>query len=112
MSDRQYEVGGERTNVPIRLWVAMAAGFVVWLLLVWYGTQVTVARTNREELIGVAIWGVAISFGGLFLVYTWTVAATIIERERLRSTLTRTLSLADQALDEARRLASTDTTRD
>ena len=45
--------------------------------------------------------GGAIVFGGLFLVYTWTVAAAIIERERLRSTLTRSLSLADQALEEA-----------
>jgi hypothetical protein len=112
MSDGRYEVGSERTDVPMRLWVAIAAGFVVWLLLVWYGTQLTVARTNREELIGVAIWGVAISFGGLFLVYTWTVAATIIERERLRSTLTRSLALADRVLEDARQLTSTDTTRD
>ena len=108
----QYEVGGDRRYAPLRLWVAMVAGFVAWLLLVWFGTEATLARTNRNELVGVAIWGVAIVFGGLFLVYTWTVAATIIERERLRSTLNRSLSLADQALEEARQLAATDATRD
>lgn len=112
MTDLRYEVGGDRTGVPLRLWVVMAAGFVAWLLLVWYGTESTLARTNRDELIGIAIWGVAIAFGGLFLVYTWTVAATIIERERFRSTVARSLSLADQALEEARQLAPTDATRD
>lgn len=99
----EYRLETDRQQVPVGLWVAMVAGFVGWLLLVWYGTTATLARTNHEDLVAVATWGVAIVVGGLFLVYTWTVVAAIIERERLRSTLARSLLLADQALKETQR---------
>ena len=66
-------------------------------------TESTLLRVNRDDLVAVAAWGVAVVFGGLFLVYTWTVIAAIVARERLGSTLKRSLSLADQALVEARR---------
>jgi hypothetical protein len=97
----EYRLETNRPQVPVGLLVAMVAGFAGWLLLVWYATASTLARTNHEELVVVATWGVAIVVGGLFLVYTWTVMAAIIERERLRSTLARSLLLADQALEEA-----------
>lgn len=82
-----------------------AAAFVAWLVLVWYATSTTIARTNREELLAVAMWGVAIVVGGLFLLYTWTVAVAIIERGRLRGTLDRATRLADETLTEGRSLA-------
>jgi hypothetical protein len=95
MRDLRDEVAGDSEQVRRRLWIVMAAGLVVWLLSVWYATAVTMAGTDPDELVGVAAWGVAIVFGGLFLVYTWTVLTAIIEGERLRSTVARGLSLAD-----------------
>lgn len=111
MTNVQSRLGDDRRQVSAGLWVVMVAGFVGWLLLVWYGTAATVARTNREDLVAVATWGVAVVVGGLFLVYTWTVVAAITERERLRATLTRSLSLADQALEEARQAEANDATQ-
>jgi hypothetical protein len=103
MSVSRQPVTDPQRVAPLRLWVAMARGLVLWLALVWYGTSATLVATDRDELATVATWGVAIVAGGLLLVYTWAVSAAIVERERLRGTLTRGLSLADQALDEARR---------
>jgi len=101
--DRKVSAGG--TGV-FSLRAAMVAGFIAWLLLVWYATDMTLARTDRDDLVRVSMWGMAIVFGGLLVIYTWTVAAGIIERERFRSTVERGLKLADQALEEARDLAS------
>jgi hypothetical protein len=88
----------------LSLRTGMLVVFVAWLLFVWYGTKMTIVQTQHTDLIRVAIWGVAIVFAGLLVTYTWTIAAAIIERERFRGTVERALKLADQALEEARRL--------
>jgi hypothetical protein len=107
MADARYDrqISGPSTTV-VSLRGAMVAGFVAWLLLVWYATNMTLARTDSDDLVRVSMWAVAVVFGGLLVIYTWTVATAIIERERFRSTVERGLKLADQALEEARDLAS------
>jgi cytochrome c biogenesis protein CcdA len=101
VSGAQFQLGDDQNNTAVGLRLAIAAGFVVWLGLIGVGIASTTAGLNRDELLRVAVWGVAIVAGGLFLVYTWTVAAAITERERLRGTIKRALALADRALEEA-----------
>lgn len=85
---------------------ATMAGFVAWLLLISIGT-VVLMRTSHDDLLRVTVWGVAVVVGGLFLVYTWSVATATIARERLRGTLKRSISLADEALRQAERATPT-----
>lgn len=103
MADTQIEFGGTEKNQGSRyLWIALAAGCVAWLYLIWLGTGATLSRVSHDELVIVAAWGVAIVFGGLFVVYTGTIVAGIHARQRLRSTLRRSMRLADEVLEEAR----------
>jgi hypothetical protein len=111
MSSGQLRLGDDRNDSTLALRLAIAAGFVIWLGLIWFGIESTTAGLGRDELIRVAVWGVAIVAGGLFLVYTWTVAATIIERERLRGSINRALALADRALEEADAAAADESSR-
>jgi hypothetical protein len=107
MADVHYDRKVEGVS-SAALWsrTAMVLAFIAWLLLVWYATNVTLARARPDDLVRASMWGVAIVFGGLVVFYTWTVAAAIIERERFRMTVERGLRLADRALEEARRLGS------
>ena len=79
----EMRVGGDKSQGPLWLWVALIVGLVAWLFLIWLGADPTVLRVKRDDLLPVAAWGVAIVFGGLFLVYTWTVVTAIVARERL-----------------------------
>jgi len=108
MADTQIQLGGAgKSHGSLYLWAALAAGCVAWLCLIWFGTGATLSRVSHDDLVIVATWGVAIVFGGLFLVYTGTIVAAIVARERLRSTVTRSMAFADEVLKEARRPAET-----
>jgi hypothetical protein len=72
-----------------------------WLGLIIAATGAATLVSGNQALLGAALVGTAIAFGGVYLAYTWVVATGVAERERLDAAL----KLAGDQLREARELA-------
>jgi hypothetical protein len=80
----------------------LVLALAAWIAVIWYAVNDVGRRIPPEQYTLVATWGVAIVAGGVFVLYTWTVVAGIMARERLRASLQRSITIADDALDEFR----------